>query len=88
MADYVPVSVYMGIGLVVSLGKMLKRCFSEAFFKKWILVTWANDSVGTQPCLTAPSRSAGRSNPNCPWYVGVLYSPSGFEKRAMTKIIF
>ena len=34
MADYVPVSVYMGIGLVVSLGKMLKRCFSEAFFKK------------------------------------------------------
>ena len=38
----------------------------------YIFFSWANSSVGTQSYATSPGRSAGRSDPNRPWYVRVL----------------
>ena len=42
-------------------------------------VSWAISSVGTQSCPPPPGRSAGRPDPNRPWYVRVLVSTNWFK---------
>ena len=50
---------------------------------RWTFVSWPNSSVGTQSCPNSPGRSAGRSDPTCPWYVRVWDSPGEKYDRAL-----
>ena len=69
-----PHSVYIGFRLFV----LLERCSADVSSMPWrvrgTLVSWANNSVGTQSCPTPPGRPAGRPDPTRPWYVQVLDS--------------
>ena len=53
---------------------------------RWTFVSWANNSVGTQSCLTPLGRSAERSDPTRPWYVRVLDSTSERLNLSVAKI--
>ena len=82
-AGFVPPSVYIKFIFFVSLGKQ-DDVSSMLWSVRVKLVSWANNSVGTQPCPTPPHQSAVRSVPTRQWYVRVLDSTGVEVKRTIS----
>ena len=64
----------VGFRLFVLLENRSSDVSSLPWWVRGSLVSWANNSVGTQSCPTPPGRPAGRPDPTRPWYVRVLDS--------------